>query len=159
MATISRLHINDRDVPLPVPVDGERPLLGILREELGLTGCKAGCGESQCGACTVLVDDKPVRSCITPAGSVADGKIRTIEGLAVEDVLHPVQQAFLDADALQCGYCSCGMILSAVALLEKHPKPTEAQFIEAMNGNLCRCGVYNRIRDAVNRASETLAAR
>ncbi|RYD66516.1 MAG: (2Fe-2S)-binding protein [Verrucomicrobiaceae bacterium] len=156
---MSRLHINGRDVPLPAPTDGERPLLGILREELGLTGCKAGCGESQCGACTVLVDDKPVRSCIIPAGSVADGKIRTIEGLAVEDVLHPVQQAFLDADALQCGYCTCGMILSAVALLEKHPKPTEAQFLEAMNGNICRCGVYNRIRDAVNRASETLAAR
>jgi len=159
MATISRLHVNGRDVPLPTPVDGERSLLGILREELGLTGCKAGCGESQCGACTVLVNGKPVRSCITPAGSVTEGKIRTIEGLAEKDTLHPVQQAFLDADALQCGYCSCGMILSAVALLEKHPRPTEEQFLEGMNGNLCRCGVYNRIRDAVKKASETLAAR
>jgi aerobic-type carbon monoxide dehydrogenase small subunit (CoxS/CutS family) len=90
---------------------------------------------------------------------VAEAKIRTVEGLAEDDKLHPVQQAFLDADALQCGYCTCGMILSAVALLEKHPKPTEEQFLEAMNGNICRCGVYNRIRDAVKRASETLAAR
>jgi len=157
MATISLLHINGRDVPLQA--DGERPLLGILRDELGLTGCKAGCGEGQCGACTVLVDGSPVRSCMTPAGSVAERKIRTIEGLAENDTLHPVQQAFLDADALQCGYCTCGMVLSAVALLEKHPEPTEAQFHEAMNGNICRCGVYNRIRDAVKRASATLAAR
>lgn len=157
MATISRLHVNGRDLPLQA--DGERSLLGILREELGLTGCKSGCGEGQCGACTVLVDGKPVRSCITPVGSVAEAKIRTIEGLAEKDALHPVQQAFLDVDALQCGYCTCGMILSAVALLEKHPQPTEAQFLEAMNGNLCRCGVYNRIRDAVKRASETLATR
>lgn len=157
MATISRLHVNGRDIPLQA--DGERSLLGILREELGYTGCKAGCGEGQCGACTVLVDGTPVRSCITLAGSVADAKIRTIEGLAEGEKLHPVQQAFLDADALQCGYCTCGMILSAVALLEKHPQPTEAQFLEAMNGNLCRCGVYNRIRDAVKRASEILAAR
>ena len=157
MATISLLHINGRDVPLQA--DGERPLLGILRDELGLTGCKAGCGEGQCGACTVLVDGSPVRSCMTLAGSVAERKIRTIEGLAENDTLHPVQQAFLDADALQCGYCTCGMVLSAVALLEKHPEPTEAQFHEAMNGNICRCGVYNRIRDAVKRASEALAAR
>ena len=157
MATISRLHINGRDVPLQA--GGERQLLGILRDELGLTGCKAGCGEGQCGACTVLVDGAPIRSCITTAGTVADRKIRTIEGLAENDKLHPVQQAFLDADALQCGYCTCGMILSAVALLEKHPEPTEAQFLEAMNGNICRCGVYNRIRDAVTRASKTLAAR
>jgi aerobic-type carbon monoxide dehydrogenase small subunit (CoxS/CutS family) len=157
MATISRLHINGRDVPLQA--DGERQLLGILRDELGLTGCKAGCGEGQCGACTVLVDGAPVRSCITAAGSVAERKIRTIEGLAVNEKLHPVQQAFLDADALQCGYCTCGMVLSAVALLEKHPEPTETQFLEAMNGNICRCGVYNRIRDAVNQASKTLASR
>ena len=156
MATISRLHVNGRDLPLQA--DGERSLLGVLREELGLTGCKAGCGEGQCGACTVLIDGTPVRSCITPVGSVAEANIRTIEGLAANETLHPVQQAFLDADALQCGYCTCGMILSAVALLEKHPKPTAAQFLEAMNGNICRCGIYNRIRDAVNRASETLAA-
>ena len=134
-------------------------LLDYLRLRRRLTGTKEGCAEGDCGACTVLVDGAPVRSCITPAGSVAERKIRTIEGLAENEKLHPVQQAFLDADALQCGYCTCGMILSAVALLEKHPKPTEAQFLEAMNGNICRCGVYNRIRDAVKRASETLAAR
>lgn len=155
MATITRLNVNGRDAALQA--DGERILLSVLRDELGLTGCKPGCGEGQCGACTVLLDGKAVRSCQMPAGSVGEAKIRTVEGLEKEGRLHPVQQAFLDADALQCGYCTCGMVMSAVALLEEHPRPTEEQFLAAMDGNICRCGVYNRIRDAVRIASETLA--
>jgi aerobic-type carbon monoxide dehydrogenase small subunit (CoxS/CutS family) len=157
MATISRLHVNGREVPLQS--DGDRPLLEVLRDDLSLTGCKHGCGEGQCGACTVLVDGKPVRSCITAAGKVGDGKIRTVEGLEENGKLHPVQQAFLDDDALQCGYCTSGMIVAAVALLEKHPRPTDDQFLAAMDGQICRCGCYNNIRAAVKRASETLAAR
>src|SRR5687767_15968 len=121
MATVTRLHVNGRDLPLLA--DSDRTLLSVLREDLQLTCCKPGCGEGQCGACTVLVDDKPVRSCRTSAGSVAGAKLRTVEGLEQDGKLHPVQQAFLDADALQCGYCTCGMILSAVALLEEHPQP------------------------------------
>lgn len=155
MATVTRLHINGRDAALQA--DGDRTLLSVLRDDLQLTGCKPGCGEGQCGACTVLVDGKPVRSCRTPAGSVGESNIRTIEGLEQDGGLHPVQQAFLDADALQCGYCTCGMVLSAVALLEEHPQPTDEQFLAAMDGNICRCGVYNNIRDAVKRASEILA--
>jgi aerobic-type carbon monoxide dehydrogenase small subunit (CoxS/CutS family) len=155
MATITRLHVNGRDAALET--DGGRLLLSVLRDDLGLTGCKPGCGEGQCGACTVLVDGKPVRSCSMHAGDVGGGKIRTIEGLEKDGKLHPVQQAFLDADAMQCGYCTCGMILSAVALLEQYPSPTEEQFLAAMDGNICRCGVYNNIRNAVKRASETLA--
>jgi aerobic-type carbon monoxide dehydrogenase small subunit (CoxS/CutS family) len=155
MATITRLNVNGRDAALQA--DGERILLSVLRDDLGLTGCKPGCGEGQCGACTVLVDGKPVRSCQMPAGSVGEAKIRTVEGLEKDGRLHPVQQAFLDADALQCGYCTCGMVMSAVALLEEHPRPSEEQFLAAMDGNICRCGVYNRIRDAVRIASETLA--
>lgn len=155
MATVTRLHVNGRDLPLQA--DSDRTLLSVLREDLQLTGCKPGCGEGQCGACTVLVDDKPVRSCRTSAGSVAGAKLRTVEGLEQDGKLHPVQQAFLDADALQCGYCTCGMILSAVALLEEHPQPSEEQFLAAMDGNICRCGVYNNIRAAVKLASENLA--
>ena len=155
MATITRLHVNGRDAALEA--DGERILLSVLRDDLGLTGCKPGCGEGQCGACTVLVDGKPVRSCSMLASAVGEAKIRTVEGLEQDGKLHPVQQAFLEADAMQCGYCTCGMILSAVALLEQHPTPTEEQFLAAMDGNICRCGVYNNIRSAVKRASETLA--
>jgi aerobic-type carbon monoxide dehydrogenase small subunit (CoxS/CutS family) len=157
MATVSRLHVNGRDVPLQS--EGERPLLEVLRDDLALTGCKYGCGEGQCGACTVLVDGKPTRACITRCDKVGEGKIRTIEGLEENGKLHPVQQAFLDDDALQCGYCTCGMILAAVALLENYPQPTEEQFVAAMDGQICRCGGYNNIRAAVKRASETLAAR
>lgn len=154
MATITRLHVNGSDIP--VQVDGGKSLLGVLREDLQLTGCKPGCGEGQCGACTVLLDGKPVRSCLVNAGAAGDAKIRTIESLEQEGKLHPVQQAFLEADALQCGYCTCGMVMSAVALLEEHPQPTEAQFLAGMDGNICRCGVYNRIRHAVKLAAETL---
>lgn len=155
MATVTRLHVNGSERTLEA--DPERSLLSVLRDDLQLTGCKPGCGEGQCGACTVLVDGKPVRSCRTPAGSVGAARIRTVEGLEQDGKLHPVQQAFLDADALQCGYCTCGMIMSAISLLEAHPQPSDEQFLAAMDGNICRCGVYNNIRNAVKLASETLA--
>jgi aerobic-type carbon monoxide dehydrogenase small subunit (CoxS/CutS family) len=136
--------------------DAERMLLYVLRNDLDLTGCKYGCGEGRCGACTVLIDGQPTRSCITRVGTVAGKAIRTIEGLEKDGQLHPVQQAFLDADAMQCGYCTCGMILSAVALLERNRRPSPQDIVTALNGNVCRCGTYNRIMDAVNRAARTM---
>jgi len=125
-----------------VEAEASRSLLSVLRDELGLTGAKYGCGEGQCGACTVLLDGQPARACITPLSAVAGRKIRTVEGLAQGERLHPVQSAFLEADALQCGYCTTGMIMSAVALLEKNPDPSEAQIAHHMEGNICRCGTY-----------------
>lgn len=155
MSRASKLHVNGREIP--VDIDAGRPLLGVLRDDLELTGCKYGCGEGQCGACTVLVDGKAIRSC-QAAVSEMDGKaIRTIEGLAKDGRLHPVQQAFLDADAFQCGYCTCGMILAAVALLERHPDPTGEQLDAGMNGSICRCGAYNNIRAAIHQAAKTLS--
>ena len=127
-----------------VRTDSGRPLLEILRDELDLTGTKYGCGEGQCGACTVLLDGIPFRSCQTPL-HVAEGKqITTIEGLAVKGSLHTLQQAFIDADAMQCGYCTPGMILSAAALLRKNSNPSDAEILRAMEGNICRCGAYPR---------------
>ncbi len=152
MSRVSSLHVNGRE--RAVDVDAEQPLLDVLRDELDLTGCKYGCGEGQCGACTVLVDGQPVRSCRTAAGEVSGKPVRTIEDLEKDGKLHPVQQAFLDVDAFQCGYCTCGMILSAVALLEKHPDPTDEQLLAGMNGNICRCGGYNSIREAIRKASK-----
>lgn len=134
-------------------VDPARPLLGVLRDDLDLTGSKFGCGEGQCGACTVLVDGRPTRSCITPVSSVAGREITTIEGLAREEALHPVQQAFLDAGAMQCGYCTAGMIMSAAALLARTAHPGEAEIRQAMEGNVCRCGTYPRIMAAIRRAA------
>ncbi len=131
-------------------------LLWVLREKLGLTGAKYGCGEGQCGACTVLVEGRPRRSCITPLSQVEDRKIVTIEGLAKEDALHPVQQAFLEADALQCGYCTPGMILSALALLESNPNPGDEDILDAMEGNICRCGTYPRIKAAIQKAGANM---
>ncbi len=136
-----------------VDTEPERPLLEVLREDLALTGTKFGCGEGQCGACTVLLDNRPVRSCITPVRSAQDRKIITIEGLSEGPVLHPVQQAFLEETGLQCGYCTAGMIMRTVALLETWPNPTDAQIVEGMNGNLCRCSGYHRILAAVRRAA------
>jgi aerobic-type carbon monoxide dehydrogenase small subunit (CoxS/CutS family) len=136
-----------------VEVHREAPLLGVLRDGLGLTGAKYGCGEGQCGACTVLVGDRAVRSCLVPAASLPGQRITTIEGLAQGDDLHPVQQAFLDAGALQCGYCTPGMIMSAVALLKGTPRPDRAQIVKAMNGNVCRCGAYARIVTAIESAA------
>jgi aerobic-type carbon monoxide dehydrogenase small subunit (CoxS/CutS family) len=132
----------------------DRPLLDVLREDLGLTGAKYGCGEGQCRACTVILNGKPVTSCLTPV-RLAEGKtVTTIEGLAANGRLHRVQQAFLEAEAMQCGYCVPGMILRTVSLLETTPHPTDAQIIDALNGNLCRCCGYVRILDAVRRAAQ-----
>jgi aerobic-type carbon monoxide dehydrogenase small subunit (CoxS/CutS family) len=127
----------------------------VLREELGLTGTKYGCGEAKCGACTVLMDSKPVRSCVTPVSRAEGKKILTIEGLEQKGQLHPLQEAFLKADAMQCGYCTSGMIVSGVALLAEKPHPTREEIIAHMNNNICRCGVYERIIAAVLMASDT----
>ncbi|MCC7490762.1 MAG: (2Fe-2S)-binding protein [Fimbriimonadaceae bacterium] len=150
------LHLNGRETACEAAPD--RPLLGVLREALQLTGTKYGCGEGQCGACTVLLDGRAVRSCTLTVGEVAGRTLTTIEGLASAEALHPVQQAFLDTEALQCGYCTAGMILATVALLQEHPQPTEAQILEALDSHLCRCGTYHRILRAVRRAAELLGA-
>ena len=150
-----RCTVNGRERVLDT--DPERPLLDVIREDLNLTGTKYGCGEGQCRACTVLLDGKPIVSCLTPVRAAAGKKIVTIEGLANGSSLHRVQQAFLDEGAMQCGYCVPGMILRTVALLETHRKPTEAQVIEALNGNLCRCCGYARILAAVRTAANGVA--
>ena len=139
-------------------VDPARMLLWVLRDELELTGTKYGCGEGQCGACTVLIDGAPVRSCITRASAVAGKEITTIEGLAQNGKLHPVQEAFIQADALQCGYCTPGMILSSVGLLKKTPQPSEPEIKLALEGNVCRCVTYPRIIAAVQMAAGTQRA-
>jgi aerobic-type carbon monoxide dehydrogenase small subunit (CoxS/CutS family) len=136
-----------------VNTEPERPLLEVLREDFGLTGTKYGCGEGQCRACTVLIEGKPVVSCLTPVRSVQGKKVLTIEGLAEDSRLHPVQQAFLDEGAMQCGYCTPGMILRTVALLDDNSRPTDTQIIDGLNGNLCRCTGYHRILAAVRRAT------
>ena len=151
MATI-RLAINQKSYA--VDVDPQTSLLTVLREHLDLTGSKYGCGEGQCGACTVLIDGKAQRSCVTRLGSVGQKQITTIEGLAQGDQLHAVQRAFLDVGALQCGYCTSGMIMSAVALLKKNPSPSESQIIDFMDGNVCRCGTYPRIVSAIQKAAK-----
>jgi len=134
-------------------VDQARMLLWVLRDELELTGTKYGCGEGQCGACTVLIEGAPVRSCMTHVSAVAGKEITTIEGLEKNGQLHPLQEAFLQADALQCGYCTPGMILSSVALLKKTPQPGEPEIRRALQGNVCRCGTYPRIIAAVRMAA------
>ncbi|MEO6044105.1 MAG: (2Fe-2S)-binding protein [Tepidiformaceae bacterium] len=144
------LHVNGerRDAR-----ESRRNLLSYLRFDLGLTGTKYGCGEGLCGACTVLVDGQPLRACLATVGSVAGGHLTTIEGLASGDVLHPVQQAFVDLSAAQCGYCIPGFVMSAVALLARVPQPDSGQVREALSENMCRCGTYLRIERAVLRAS------
>ncbi len=137
-----------------VPAEPDTPLLYVLRNDLQLNGAKFGCGLSQCGACTVLVDGKATRSCVTPISAVANGKITTIEGLGSIDKPHPLQQAFIDEQAVQCGYCINGMIMAAKELLDRNPRPSEAEVREALAGNLCRCGTHNRIVRAVLRAAQ-----
>lgn len=139
-----------------VSVDPHRPLLFVLRNELDYTGAKYGCGEGQCGACTVLIDGVARRSCVAKVGSVVGKEITTIEGLADGEKLHPVQEAFIASDAMQCGYCTSGMILSTVALLRKNPSATESQIKQALEGNVCRCGTYNRILAAVEKARQKM---
>jgi len=134
--------------------DPQRPLLDVLREELHLTGTKYGCGEGRCGACTVLMDGQRVLSCVTPIAQADKKAITTIEGLAKGDTLHPVQQAFLEEGAIQCGYCTPGMILTAVALLQKYPRPSDEEIAEEMNVNLCRCNGYVKILNAVRSAAK-----
>jgi aerobic-type carbon monoxide dehydrogenase small subunit (CoxS/CutS family) len=136
-----------------VDIDPAQTLLWVIRNHFGLTGTKYGCGTGFCGSCTVLIDDEPVRSCSLPVGDVAGKKVVTIEGLATGDKLHPVQQAFVDNDALQCGFCTPGMIMTAVALLKNKPSPSREDIVKGMENNLCRCGAHVRIIDAISEAA------
>jgi aerobic-type carbon monoxide dehydrogenase small subunit (CoxS/CutS family) len=154
MSRITELHING--TKYSVDVDESVSLLSVLRDGLDLVGSKYGCGEGQCGACTVLMDGLPHRSCITPVGAAAKHAITTIEGLEKDGQLHPVQQAFLDAGAMQCGYCTSGMIMTAVGLLKVHTDPSEEEIARFMEGHICRCGTYARIIAAVRHAAQAL---
>lgn len=154
MKDIVRFRVNGRAFDLSV--DPERMLLWVLRTELGLTGTKYGCGEGFCGACTVLVDGEPVKSCGTPVGAVRSKSIVTIEGLASEGALHPVQEAFIRHNVVQCGFCTPGMILTAAGFLRKNPEPTRNDIVRAMEDNLCRCSGYRRIVQAVESAARAM---
>jgi len=149
-----KLDINGAVREIDAPPD--MPLLWVLRDLAGLTGTKFGCGMAQCGACTVHIDGHPVRACVTPVSSVGTRKVTTIEGLS-NDGLHPVQRAWAEADVVQCGYCQSGQIMTAVALLEKKPQPTDADIDAAMSGVVCRCGTYVRVREAIHLASRLKA--
>jgi aerobic-type carbon monoxide dehydrogenase small subunit (CoxS/CutS family) len=154
MAQPIEFEINGRS--RRVEADPERTLLSLLRDDLDLTGSKYGCGEGQCGACTVLLDGRPVRTCVVQAGTAAGKKITTIEGIAPGQKLHPLQQGFLEAGALQCGYCTPGMIVAGAALLDKNPDPTDDEILRALQGHICRCGAYPRILAAFRRAATIL---
>jgi aerobic-type carbon monoxide dehydrogenase small subunit (CoxS/CutS family) len=154
MAKITELLVNG--AKRRVEADTERTLLSVLRDDLDLTGCKYGCGEGECGACTVLVDGAPRRSCRTPVSTVGTKPITTVEGLETDGRLHPLQQAFLDLDAMQCAYCASGMLMSGVALLKKNPNPSREEIVRAMDGNVCRCGCYPRIIAAVHQAAKAM---
>lgn len=155
---MAQLRFRVNGAPRSVKTEPERPLLEVLREDLALTGAKYGCGEGQCRACTVLVDGKPMISCLTPVRAVAGRSITTIEGLAHGERLHRVQQAFVDEGAMQCGYCVPGLILRTVALLEQFPRPSEAQVLDGLDGSLCRCCGYPRILAAVRKAAAGIEA-
>jgi isoquinoline 1-oxidoreductase alpha subunit len=150
------LNVNKRRVN--VDVEPSTPLLWVLREHLGLTGTKYGCGAAQCGACTVLMDGAPRRSCQIPVSAVASRPITTIEGLEKDGHLHAVQQAFLDAGAFQCAYCTSGMIMASVGLLSTKPNPSSAEIVQALQGNICRCGTHPRIIEAVQQAAKAMQA-
>lgn len=151
MAEAISFKLNGKSVN--VTTDGRRPLLWVLRTDLGLTGPKYGCGKALCGACTVLVDNKAVRSCAYPVRNASGMEVLTIEGLSDNGNLHPLQKAFIKHDALQCGFCTPGMILNAYSLLHRNPQPTRAEIIQEMEGNLCRCGSYARIIEAIQSAA------
>lgn len=152
MPEFIELQVNGKSFRIAATPD--RSLLRVLREELDLTGAKYGCGEAQCGACTVLLDGRAVRSCVVRIGSLQRHHVTTIEGLEKDGELHPIQEAFLEEEALQCGYCTPGMILSGAALLERSPRPSREEIVRAMEGNICRCGVYSQIVAALLRAAE-----
>jgi aerobic-type carbon monoxide dehydrogenase small subunit (CoxS/CutS family) len=154
MPTVTELHVNG--TRRTIEAEAERSLLSVLRDDLNLTGCKYGCGEGRCGACTVLIDGRPIRSCTTAVAAAQGKRIRTIEGLAVGDKLHPLQEAFLQAGAMQCGYCTPGMILSAVGLLSREVEPSREEIVRAMQGNICRCGTYARIAAAIEQAARVM---
>jgi len=149
------MNLNVNGKKQRIDVDPQTPLLYVLRDQLNLTGTKYGCGEARCGACSVVVDGQVMRSCVTPVGRVADKQITTIEGLNDDGKLTPLQEAFLKADALQCGYCTSGMIVAASNLLSKNPKPSREEIVKHMDGNICRCGTYLRIVKAVQIAAGT----
>lgn len=152
---MTKFKINGTDAS--VEVDGNTPLLWVIRDELKMTGTKFGCGSGLCGACTVHVDGSPARACMTPLSTIAGKEIKTIEGIKPNmDTWHPVQQAWIEASVPQCGYCQSGQIMSALALLETNSKPTDADIDEALSGNICRCGTYPRIRKAIHRAAELM---
>jgi aerobic-type carbon monoxide dehydrogenase small subunit (CoxS/CutS family) len=151
MARVTLLNVNG--AKKTVDVDSSVSLLTVLRDDLDLTGTKYGCGEGQCGACTVLVDGQATRSCITQVGRAVGKQITTIEGLAKDGKLHPLQEAFINADAMQCAFCTSGMIMAASGLLSKNPRPSREDIVSSMNRNLCRCGVYQRIVEAIQTAA------
>src|SRR6476619_4830526 len=152
MATVTELQVNGSR--RAIDADADRSLLSVLREDLDLTGSKYGCGEGQCGACTVLLEGQPTRSCLVKVGSLAGKSVTTIEGLETGGQLHPLQQAFLEAGAMQCGFCTAGMIVAGAGLLRRNPDPEEAEIRKAMEGNVCRCGTYPRIVAAVRAAAQ-----
>jgi aerobic-type carbon monoxide dehydrogenase small subunit (CoxS/CutS family) len=153
MGRVTTLNVNGKK--MTTDVDSTVSLLSVLRNDLNLTGSKYGCGEGQCGACTVLLNGEPTRSCITQVGRAVGKQITTIEGLEKDGQLHALQEAFIKADAMQCAYCTSGMIMTGAALLTKNPRPNRDEIISGMNGNICRCGTYQRIIDAIQIASGT----
>ena len=149
-------ELNVNGVKRRVDTDPDRSLLSVLRDDLDLTGNKYGCGEGRCGACTVLLDGKATRSCVTAVGDCGGKRITTIEGVEKDSKLHPLQTAFLEVGAMQCGYCTCGMIMSGIALLDKNPTPTTQDIVKSLDGNICRCGTYARIILAIHKAAEAM---
>jgi aerobic-type carbon monoxide dehydrogenase small subunit (CoxS/CutS family) len=157
MPNAIEIEVNGRRYP--VHYDAQTPLLYVLRDDLGLTGSKYGCGEGQCGSCTVLLGGQPRRSCQIPVGSAVGKPVTTIEGLERDGRLHPVQQAFIDAGAFQCAYCTPGMIMSSVGLLQTNPNPSPDEIVQSLQGNICRCGTQTRILEAVRQVAKTMQER
>jgi len=157
MEQVIRFKLNRR--PVSLPIDGDRSLLWVLRSDLTLTGTKFGCGRSECGVCTVVVNNEAIRSCVYPAKSIAGKEVLTIEGLEQNGKLHPLQRAFIKHGAVQCGFCTPGMIMKAYSFLQKNPKPSRIQIIEGMDQLLCRCGAYSRIIDAIETAAAEIKGR